>query len=79
MMYGIGGWNPWMLALMTIGILLFWGFVIWGGLQLFRGSRLVNHGSGRLRSGQILNERLARGEISTEEFERQQKLIDSTA
>jgi putative membrane protein len=78
MFYGNGGWSPWMLAVMLGGMLLFWGFVIWGGIVLFRGSRSGRPGP-QSDSGQILNERLARGEISTEEYERLRKLIGSTS
>ena len=74
MSYVNGGWSPWMLALMVSGMLLFWGFDIWGSMVLFRGSRPGSRGP-QLNSGQILNERLARGEISTEECERLRKLI----
>jgi uncharacterized membrane protein len=78
MFYENGGWSPWMLASMVSGMLLFWGFVIWGGIVLFRGSRPGSRGP-QLDSGQILNERLARREISTEEYERLRKLIGSTS
>jgi putative membrane protein len=77
MFYGGGGWNPWMVALMIVGMLLFWGFVIWGGLLLFRGSRSGPSGSTPPEPGQVLNQRLARGEISTKEYERLRKLIES--
>jgi uncharacterized membrane protein len=79
MLYGNGGWNPWMLALMVCGMVLFWGFVFWGATVLFRGSRSDTDGRGsQLASGQILHERLVRGEINTEEYERLQKLIGSS-
>jgi uncharacterized membrane protein len=71
MMYGFGGWNPWMLSLLSIGILLFWGFLVWGGLLLFRRSGSGSRGSAPVDTEQILNGRLARGEISTEEYDRQ--------
>jgi hypothetical protein len=58
MFYGGGGWNPWMVALMIVGMLLFWGFVIWGGLLLFRGSRSGPSGSTPPEPGQVLNQRL---------------------
>ena len=78
MFYGNGGWNPWMLALMVCGMLLFWAFVIWGAVVLFRGSRPAGHGP-QLDSGQILRDRLARGEISSEEYESLRKLISSAS
>ena len=78
MFHGTGGWNPWTLALMVCGMLLFWGFVVWGAMVLFRGSRPDRRGP-PLDSGQMLDERLARGEINTEEYERLRKLIGSTS
>jgi uncharacterized membrane protein len=78
MFYGNSGWSPWMLALIVNGTLLFWGFVIWGGIVLFGGSR-PDRRSSQLGSRQILDERPARGEISTEEYEGLGKLIGSTS
>jgi putative membrane protein len=63
---GNGGWHPWMLALMLVGMLLFWALVIWGAVFLFRGSGSGSRDSGQADPEQILKERLGRGEISTE-------------
>jgi putative membrane protein len=72
--YGNGGWHPWMLALMWIGMLLFWGLVAWGVIALFRGPGW-GRGSGPSDPVKILHERLARGEIDVEEYERRRDLI----
>jgi len=52
MFYGNGGWNPWMLALMVCGMLLFWGFPF--GVPLFtfadRARGLADHSSIQGRS-----------------------------
>jgi putative membrane protein len=79
MFYGNGGRSPWMLALVVSGMLLFWGSVICGSIALVRGSRSDGSGAAPSEPGQVLNERLARGEISVEEYERLRKLIGSTS
>ena len=63
------GWGWW--VVMSIGMVAFWGVLIWGIVALLRGG-----GSGpRQRASEsdqpldILQRRLARGEISAEEYE----------
>ena len=57
-------------VLMLITMLVFWGLVIWGIMSLYR--RKTSHSPHAVISGQsaqnILNERLARGEISEDEY-----------
>ena len=72
MMSGFG-WG----GLMGIGMLVFWGLVIWGVVLLVRG--LASAGGGGESSRQdgsaleILKQRYARGEIGKEEFEEKKK------
>ena len=68
------GWGGFMG--MGIGMVIFWGLVIWGVVLLVRG--LVSAGGGGESSRQdsaleILKRRYARGEISKEEFEEKKK------
>ncbi|MBM3149156.1 MAG: SHOCT domain-containing protein [Chloroflexi bacterium] len=71
MMGGFGwGW------FMPIGMILFWGLVIWGIVALVRGVATPgSSGSSReLDSAlEVLKRRYARGEISKEEFEEKRK------
>jgi putative membrane protein len=63
------GWGWWLL--MSIGMVAFWGLVIWGIVALVRGGG-SGHGhdaSDSDRPLDIVQRRLARGEISTEEYE----------
>ena len=71
--YGGGGWAFWQVALMWVGMIAFWGLLIWGAYALITGaSRRSGPGpSGEPRGDsarRILDERLARGEISTDEY-----------
>ena len=63
------GWGWWLL--MSIGMVAFWGLVIWGIVALARGggSRREQLASEPNQPLDILQRRLARGEISTEEYE----------
>ena len=73
--YG-GGWAFWQVALMWVVMIAFWGLVIWAIYALVT-SFTRRHGQGQ-RSGErgagdarrILDERLARGEIGTDEYQR---------
>ncbi len=61
------GWGAWLV--MTLGMLAFWGLVIWAIFALVRSST-----DGATRRGatpeQILGERFARGEIDEDEYRR---------
>ena len=77
MMLGYGnGWPVWEGTLMWIGMLAFLGVLIWAGYALIgsttRKPGEPDHG-GDLR--RILDERLARGEIDTAEYQRLSDLI----
>ena len=63
-------WAFWQVSLMWVGMIAFWGLLIWGIYALISSSRRPDgkeHGGDARR---ILDERLARGEISVEEHQR---------
>ncbi len=69
-MHGAGwGWGWWLL--MSVGMVAFWAFVIYGIVWLVRG-RPFDQPSEREaeRPEEILRRRLAQGDISIEEYER---------
>jgi putative membrane protein len=77
MMFWYGAhWMWWQASVMWAGMIVFWGLLIWGIYALIStalrrpGER--EHGGGARR---ILDERLARGEIDTEEYRRLRDLI----
>ncbi len=65
-MHGIG-WGWWLL--MSFGMVAFWGLVIWGIVALVRGENLGSRQPEDDRPLDVLQRRLARGEISVEEYE----------
>ena len=84
MMWGYGagwGWGAWLT--MGIGMILFWGLVIGGGIVLIRylaGTRYhdpSSGGPGRTEPEQILAERFARGDIDEDEYRRRCELLRS--
>lgn len=68
-MYGVG-WGWWLL--MSVGMVAFWGLVIWGIVTLARGGapRPPLQEKEQDRPLEILQRRLARGEISVEEYDK---------
>jgi uncharacterized membrane protein len=87
MMFWYGaGWLWWQVTLMWVGMLAFWGLLIWGIYALVTGAARRpgdghNSDSGEARRGggafEILDERLARGEIDAAEYQRLRGLITS--
>jgi putative membrane protein len=78
--YG-GGWAWWQAGLMWIAMIAFWVFLIWAIYALVTG--VMRRGSEPGHGGQqpgdarrILDERLARGEIDTEEYQRLRGVLD---
>ena len=77
MMFGYGnGWPVWEGTLMWIGMLAFLGVLIWAGYALITSATrkpggLDHDGDPR----RILDERLARGQIDTAEYQRLSDLI----
>ena len=66
MMYWNGDWNWGAWLAMSVMMIAFWGIIVWVLVVLVRGTRA---GSPPRSPDEILDERLARGEISVAEFE----------
>ena len=73
--YGNAGWAFWQVALMWVGMIAFWVLLIWAVYALITGA---SRRTGQEQRGEepsnddaqrILDERLARGEISTDEYQ----------
>jgi putative membrane protein len=62
------GWAGWFV--MSIGMVAFWALVIWGIVVLIRGTSPQPPRADPERPLDVLQSRLARGEISVEEYER---------
>jgi putative membrane protein len=70
---GYGWTDGWMgtlgFGLHGVGMLVFWGLLIWGAIVLFR---VTTRGTGASRRGDaaldVVKERFARGELSREQF-----------
>jgi putative membrane protein len=85
--YGNAGWPFWEVALMWVGVIAFWGLLIWAAYALITGAtRRSGAGTrdgehrGEERTGHarhILDERLARGEIDTDEYQRLRDVLAS--
>jgi putative membrane protein len=75
--YG-GGWAWWQAGLMWIGMLIFWGLLIWAVYALItnltRKPGPEHHGDD---ARAILDQRLARGAIDAEEYHRLRDLIET--
>jgi putative membrane protein len=69
------GWGWW--VLMSVGMVAFWGLVIWGIVTLVRGGTSNPEPSQNEpeRPLEILQRRLARGEIPVEEYEKLQDAL----
>jgi putative membrane protein len=71
---GFGGWGGW---LMGVGMIVFWGLIIWGIVALVR--RTGRSGCCGQESSEsaleILKKRYAKGEIGKEEFEEKKKTL----
>jgi putative membrane protein len=81
MMFWYGAhWMWWQVSLMWVGMIVFWGLLIWGIYALI--STAVRRPGDREHGGdpgRILDARLARGEIDAEEYRRLRDLIGSDA
>lgn len=78
--YGNGGWAWWQVAIMWIVMIAFWGVLIWAVWALVTGALRRTGGGDRDvrqsgRAAHILDERLARGEIGAEEYQRLRELM----
>ena len=71
MMFWYGGhWAFWQAGTMWAGTLVFWGLLIWGVFALIKFSRRPDRDAHIDEVRRILDERLARGEITPEEHQR---------
>jgi putative membrane protein len=80
MMFWYGsGWLWWQASLMWAGMLVFWGLLIWGAYALIRSatSKPGRQGPDSDAARHILDERLARGDITAEDYQRLRGLIDA--
>ena len=84
MMFWYGGhWAFWQAGLMWVGMIAFWGLLIWAIYAVVTSA--TRRTSPRPRDGEhrgddarhILNERLARGEIDTDEYRRLRDVLAS--
>lgn len=76
MFWSDGHWVFWQVALMWVGMVAFWGLIIWAVWALISSStqkpREDHRGDDARR---ILDQRLAKGEIDAEEYRRLRELI----
>jgi putative membrane protein len=81
MMWWTGTWNGWWGGLlMLLGMLVFWGGLIWVIAYAVREfSRSRETRSDRISAIQVLEERFARGEIDRDEFEERRRVLESNA
>ena len=76
MFWNGGGWPFWEVALMWVGMIAFWGLLIWAVYALITSAtrRPGPQPGGREPRGddarRILDQRLARGEIDADEYRR---------
>lgn len=84
MFWNGGGWAFWQVALMWLVMISFWGLLIWGAWALITGASRRQGGQGHgdqprqggQRAREILDERLARGEIDPEEYRRLRDVLE---
>ena len=82
--YG-GGWGWWQAGLMWLAMIAFWALLAWAIYALVRGVARRPDQTGPDGQPQasdarrILDERLARGEIDAEEYQRLRDLLDGGA
>jgi putative membrane protein len=81
--YGNAGWPFWEVALMWAGMIAFWGLLIWAVYALITSAtrRAAPRTLGEEHRGddarRILDERLARGEVDTDEYRRLRDVLAS--
>ena len=83
MFWNGGGWPFWEVALMWVGMIAFWGLLIWAVYALI--TNAVRRPDAQARDDEhgdddalrILDARLARGEIDTDEYRRLRDVLQS--
>jgi putative membrane protein len=76
MMFGYGGgWPFWEVALMWVAMIAFWGFLIWAVYAMITSARKTGTGQHSQDPRRTLDQRLARGEIDAEEYQRLRDLL----
>ena len=81
MFWNGGGWAWWQAGLMWVAMIAFWALLIWAVYALVTSAtrRAGDAERGGRQPGdasRILDERLARGEIDTEEYQRLREVLD---
>jgi putative membrane protein len=73
-------WAWWQGGLMWVGMLVFWGLLIWGAYALITNltRKQSDTGHGNDDAMRILDQRLARGEIDADEYQRLRDLITAS-
>lgn len=71
----MGGWGAGWWIVMVLMMILFWGLVIAGVVWLVRSLAGGQHGSHRRDPVEVLDHRLASGEISVEEYRERRELL----
>ncbi len=74
--YG-GGWAFWEVAVMWIGMIAFWGLLIWAVYALVTKASKPGQSHSGDDPRRILDQRLARGEIDADEHQRLLDVINS--
>ena len=75
---GGAGWGGWLA--MSLLMIVVWGVLIFGGIALWRAASRSDRGQPpavRPTPEQLLDERLARGEIDIEEYRQRRELLRS--
>ncbi|MCA1781352.1 MAG: SHOCT domain-containing protein [Dermatophilaceae bacterium] len=75
MMWGDGYWTGWMWLVMGAGTLAFWVVVVLVVRALLPNGGPQNNEAQRPDAVTLLKERLARGEVTPEEYEQRRRLI----
>ena len=70
-------WSGWNWALMTLGMIAFWGFVAWAVMALIKSPDRSRNGSGNTAE-EILARRLAAGEIEGDEYQTRLDVLRSS-
>jgi len=71
---GVSWWG-WLV--MAVGMVAFWGLIVWAVWAFAAALRRPPEGRGPVDPRRILDERLARGEIDPEEYRRLRDLLSS--